>query len=104
MLDFTQDTSDDLAPAPSSRATPPDGDQALLDAYSNAVIGVTERVGPAVVRVETGTRTPGARSRGGLGIGLALVRQIVEKAGAKLRVMTQPRSYTRFILQFGTAA
>ena len=39
----------------------------------------------------------------GRGVGLALVRQIVEKAGAKLRVMTQPRSYTRFILQFGTA-
>jgi two-component system chemotaxis sensor kinase CheA len=40
----------------------------------------------------------------GRGVGLALVRQIVEKAGAKLRVMTQPRSYTRFILQFGVAA
>ena len=40
----------------------------------------------------------------GRGVGLALVRQIVEKAGAKLRVMTQPRSYTRFILQFGAAA
>lgn len=39
----------------------------------------------------------------GRGVGLALVRQIVEKAGAKLRVMTQPRSYTRFVLQFGTA-
>jgi len=40
----------------------------------------------------------------GRGVGLALVRQIVEKAGAKLRVMTHPRSYTRFILQFGAAA
>ena len=49
MLDFTSDISgDDLSPAP--EATPAD-DQALLDAYSNAVIGVTERVGPAVVRV-----------------------------------------------------
>ena len=36
----------------------------------------------------------------GRGVGLALVRQIVEKAGARLRVMTQPRSYTRFVLQF----
>ena len=39
---------------------PPDlraaDDRALLDAYSNAVIGVTERVGPAVVRVETGAK------------------------------------------------
>jgi len=39
----------------------------LLDAYSNAVIDVTERVGPAVVRVETGSGLPGARERGGLG-------------------------------------
>lgn len=36
----------------------------------------------------------------GRGVGLSLVRQIVEKAGARLRVMTQPRSYTRFVLQF----
>lgn len=40
----------------------------------------------------------------GRGVGLAVVRQIVEKAGAKLRVMTQPRSYTRFVLQFGAPA
>lgn len=40
----------------------------------------------------------------GRGEGLALVRQVVERAGAKLRVMTQPRSYTRFVLQFGAAA
>lgn len=40
----------------------------------------------------------------GRGVGLALVRQIAEKAGARLRVMTQPRSYTRFILQFSSAA
>ncbi|MGH6751882.1 MAG: serine protease, partial [Bradyrhizobium sp.] len=55
MLDFTSDNADD---ASSSRATEhtPDNDQALLDAYSNAVIGVTERVGPAVVRVETGPK------------------------------------------------
>jgi chemotaxis protein histidine kinase CheA len=39
----------------------------------------------------------------GRGVGLAVVRQIVEKAGARLRVMTQPRSYTRFVLQFGSA-
>ncbi len=39
----------------------------------------------------------------GRGVGLALVRQIVEKAGARLRVMTQPASYTRFVLQFGAA-
>ena len=40
----------------------------------------------------------------GRGTGLALVRQIVEKAGARLRVMTQPQRYTRFVLQFGAAS
>jgi S1-C subfamily serine protease len=47
-------------------------DQALLDAYSNAVIGVTERVGPAVVRVETGPKVRNARERGGLGSGIVI--------------------------------
>lgn len=40
----------------------------------------------------------------GRGVGLSLVRQIVEKAGARLRVTTQPRSFTRFVLNFGAAA
>jgi S1-C subfamily serine protease len=71
MLDFTQDTLDEgSSPSRASREAP--GDQALLDAYSNAVIGVTERVGPAVVRVETGSKTPGARERGGLGSGIVI--------------------------------
>src|SRR5258705_5377807 len=66
MLDFTHETFDEGS---SSQATEPAGtdDQALLDAYSNAVIGVTERVGPAVVRVETRSKIPNARERGGLG-------------------------------------
>ena len=70
MLDFTSDIAgDDLSPAP--EPTPAD-DQALLDAYSNAVIGVTERVGPAVVRVETGPKVRSARERGGLGSGIVI--------------------------------
>jgi S1-C subfamily serine protease len=69
MLDFTSDISgDDLSPAPE----PAPDDQALLDAYSNAVIGVTERVGPAVVRVETGPKVRSARERGGLGSGIVI--------------------------------
>src|SRR6476619_177555 len=72
MLDFTQDTHDE---SPSSQATShqtvPD-DRALLDAYSNAVIGVTERVGPAVVRVETGPKLRNGRERGGLGSGIVI--------------------------------
>ena len=71
MLDFTQDTSDDLAP-PQAGQVAEASDQALLDAYSNAVIGVTERVGPAVVRVETSAKASGARQRGGLGSGIVI--------------------------------
>src|SRR3954471_23490790 len=70
MLDFSSDISgDDLSQAPEHT---PAGDQALLDAYSNAVIGVTERVGPAVVRVETGPKVKSARDRGGLGSGIVI--------------------------------
>ncbi len=71
MLDFTSDIPDDGL---SSRATehPQNNDQALLDAYSNAVIDVTERVGPAVVRVETGPKVRNARERGGLGSGIVI--------------------------------
>ena len=48
MLEFTSDNADDG----SSRATEhaPANDQALLDAYSNAVIGVNS--GPAVTQYE----------------------------------------------------
>ena len=71
MLDLTHNTSDQDA---SSQATKQaaGGDDALLDAYSNAVIGVTERVGPAVVRVETGPKLRSARERGGLGSGIVI--------------------------------
>src|SRR5205085_6244322 len=71
MLDFTSDIVDDGS---SSRAIAavPDNDRALLDAYSNAVIDVTDRVGPAVVRVETGPKVPNGRERGGLGSGIVI--------------------------------
>jgi S1-C subfamily serine protease len=71
MLDFTSDIAADT---PSLRATEhtPIDDQALLDAYSNAVIGVTERVGPAVVRVETGPKVRTQRERGGMGSGIVI--------------------------------
>ncbi|WJR80476.1 trypsin-like peptidase domain-containing protein [Bradyrhizobium sp. NP1] len=71
MLDLTSALPDNGA---SSRATErtPDNDQALLDAYSNAVIAVTDRVGPAVVRVETGPKVRNPRERGGLGSGIVI--------------------------------
>src|ERR1700724_160292 len=71
MLDFTSNTPDDGA---SSRATerPKNNDEPLLDAYSNAVIDLPERVGPAVVRVETGPKVRNTRERGGLGSGIVI--------------------------------
>jgi S1-C subfamily serine protease len=71
MLDFTQDSRDGGSPSPANEASSPD-DKSLLDAYSSAVIGVTERVGPAVARVETGSKVQGARERGGLGSGIVI--------------------------------
>ena len=53
MLDIARDPLDDGVPSQTAEPAPAD-DAGLLDAYSNAVINVTERVGPAVVRVETG--------------------------------------------------
>jgi S1-C subfamily serine protease len=71
MLDFTRDTIDNLSVQETTQPAAA-GDQALLDAYSNAVIGITERVGPAVVRVETGSKAPQSRERGGLGSGIVI--------------------------------
>jgi S1-C subfamily serine protease len=76
MLDFSQNT---LGERPADEASSPQApeqatadDRVLLDAYSNAVIDVTERVGPAVVRVETGPKVRTARERGGLGSGIVI--------------------------------
>src|SRR6202171_5337209 len=71
MLDFTQDTFDDEPSSYPTKQAAAD-DRVLLDAYSNAVIGVTEQGGPAVVRVETGSKTPNSRERGGLGSGIVI--------------------------------
>src|ERR1700712_2443630 len=71
MLDIASDIAEDLQSSGAPEATRVN-DQALLDAYSNAVIGVTERVGPAVVRVETGPKVPNGHERGGLGSGIVI--------------------------------
>src|SRR6266702_3136921 len=71
MLDFTSDVADDSGSSQPAAAGSTN-DQALLDAYSNAVIGVTDRVGPAVVRVETGPKVRTLRERGGLGSGIVI--------------------------------
>ncbi len=79
MLDLTQDSFTerpfDERPSgetSSSQAAEQAAEHDLLDAYSNAVIGVTERVGPAVVRVETGPKVRSGRERGGLGSGIVI--------------------------------
>lgn len=70
MLDFSQ-TGPDLRAdeAPSERVIPQD-DAELLDAYSHAVMTVADKVGPAVVRVET--RGAGGNGRGGVGSGVVI--------------------------------
>src|SRR5690349_15944915 len=46
------------------------GDEALLDAYSHAVVGVVKKVSPSVVNIEVGlTRRDGQIVRGGSGSG-----------------------------------
>jgi S1-C subfamily serine protease len=70
MLDLTSTEAAALSAAPAEPTR--NDDQILLDAYSNAVIGVTERVGPAVVRVETGPKVRSVRERGGLGSGIVI--------------------------------
>ncbi len=54
-------------------AIPPD-DQALLDAYSRAVIDVVERVGPAVVRLAVLNGNPGRPSQSGQPRGMKRLR------------------------------
>src|SRR5215510_6772660 len=71
MLDFASARFDG-ALSPQATEQAPVNDQALLDAYSNAVIDVTDRVGPAVVRVETGPKVKTPRERGGLGSGIVI--------------------------------
>lgn len=51
--------------------TTPTNDSALLDAYSNAVVQVTDRIGPAVVRVDT-RAAKGAPGQGGVGSGIVI--------------------------------
>jgi S1-C subfamily serine protease len=72
MLDFTTEFAGDRLASAQTSETSPANDQALLDAYSNAVIAVTERVGPAVVRVETGPKAGRSGERGGLGSGIVI--------------------------------
>ena len=79
----------DLAPPP---AIPPE-DEALLDAYSRAVIDVVDRVGSAVVRLDV--KTSDDRRHGGTGSGvivapdgLVLTNSHVVDGAARVNVTT----------------
>jgi S1-C subfamily serine protease len=66
MLDIVSRDSPSITDA-ETRSVPAD-DQALLDAYSRAVIDVVDRVGPAVVRLDVAAG--GKRRHGGTGSGV----------------------------------
>ena len=65
----------DHATAAAPQSLVPDDDQALLDAYSRAVIDVVDRVGPAVVALAVRgaqTNDRNGRERGGAGSGVVV--------------------------------
>ncbi|HEY4858147.1 MAG TPA: trypsin-like peptidase domain-containing protein [Xanthobacteraceae bacterium] len=71
-------------------AIPPD-DQALLDAYSRAVIDVVDRVGPAVVRLDVKNHEGSARGGTGSGVivapdGLVLTNSHVVGGATRVQV------------------
>jgi S1-C subfamily serine protease len=86
MLDKT--TSDPSGPLP----VPPE-DQALLDAYSRAVVDVVDRVGPAVVRLDVRAHDGPAHGGTGSGVvvapdGLVLTNSHVVGGAARVDVTT----------------
>ena len=83
----------DTSPTDAQPAAVPADDQALLDAYSRAVIDVVDRVGPAVVRLDVSAG--GERAHGGTGSGvvvapdgLVLTNSHVVGGGARVTVTT----------------
>jgi S1-C subfamily serine protease len=77
MLDFTRTAAAADLPAAdiAAASASPVNDAALLDAYSTAVMAVSDKVGPAVVRVDTRSR-PGNNgqrgAQGGTGSGIVI--------------------------------
>ena len=51
---------------------PPEVDIEALDAYSKAVIGAVNRVGPAVVSIQVGRNTTEREHAGGAGSGVVI--------------------------------
>jgi len=87
-------------PAPSVAESTPPNDAALLDAYSAAITGVVDRVGPAVVRIDVWHGRSAARAGSGSGVivapdGLVLTNSHVVGGAARVELMTtEGRSLT----------
>src|SRR4051794_27033334 len=99
MLDTTGPNVTELPP------TIPSDDQALLDAYSRAVIDVVDRVGPAVVRLDVLKDTDEKRLGGtGSGVvvapdGLVLTNSHVVGGASRVKVNTiEGRSFTARVM------
>src|ERR1700740_2621302 len=72
MLDFTN--TDILPTEGTASSSQPAADDVLLDAYSHAVMAVSDKVGPAVVRVDTRGKADasGRGAQGGVGSGIVI--------------------------------
>src|SRR5204862_4475686 len=78
--------------APGIAATPAD-EAVLLDAYSQAITDVVDRVGPAVVRIDVWHRANATRAGSGSGVivapaGLVLTNSHVVGGAARVELMT----------------
>src|SRR5436305_550266 len=97
-LDFVLD--DQTEPLAPSIVTAPPDDALLLDAYSQAITDVVDRVGPAVVRIDVWHRANAARAGSGSGVivapdGLVLTNSHVVGGAARVELMTtEGRSLT----------
>ena len=85
--------SDVRRPDPGSVLEAAPDDAELLDAYSRAVVGVVERVGPTVVSIAVSTRAGGPREGSGSGVlftpdGYLLTNAHVVRGAHRLRALT----------------
>src|ERR1700731_4248238 len=94
MLDFTSDSlSEDAVTAPAEPAPVGATDEDLLDAYSRAVTGVADRLGPAVVRIDVWKGKRAGRAGSGSGVivapdGLVLTNSHVVGGASRVELTT----------------